>query len=286
MMPKINAFATLLLASLLSGVMPAAFASLYDAAPSFCDAYATKAVSQNLAASAAKCDVSGLRWSDDLEGQKKWCSGVREDVAQAETRARALALLECFGGNVSLNLKDLTLIPDALGGEMIGAVRSRKLSRVKQLLAAGADLGYEGMQGNDGKILFVAIGTENEEIIRFFVELGLDPNGTFNGGYSPIASVVSNHRLLKYLLEHGGEANNTGELYELTQLPLFTAINAGDLTAVKLLIKHGARVQVSEMMDECMGKTLLDYAIEKGKPAIVTALRDAGAKTYEECMPR
>lgn len=260
--------------------------SMYDRKPSYCSAYATKAVSQNQTAQAAQCHFKGLRWSDDFEGQRKWCENVREDIAQNETRVRAEALLQCFGNSVSLNASDLKLIPDELGSEMISVVRAGKFSRVQQLLAAGTDLDYEGMQGNDGKILFVAIGTENEEIIRFFIKLGMNPNATFNGGWSPITMVVGNHRLLEYLLENGGDPDNTGELYEFMQLPLVAAILNKDLAATQILIKHGARVQIDEMMDECTANTLLDLAMKKGTPEIVAELRKAGAKTWQECAPQ
>lgn len=274
----------LLLATL--AVTAVAHGSIYDRQPTFCDAYATKALSQNQTAQAARCNLSGLRWSDDFEGQKQWCATVREDVAQRETRARTEALLQCFGNGVELNASDLHLIPDDLGAEMIGAVRTGKFSRVQQLLAAGTDLDYEGMQGNDGKILFVAIGAENEEIIRFFIKLGMDPNATFNGGYSPVAMMVSNHHLLEYLLDNGGDPNNTGELYDFRQLPLVFAIQSKDLVATRILIKHGARVQIDEMMGECTTNTLLDLAIKQGTPAIVTELRKAGAQTWQECAPQ
>ena len=270
----------------LSGWLSPALASIYDPAPSFCDAYATKAVSQHNTAGAAHCDVSGLRWSNDVDGQKRWCETVSEAVAQAETQARAQALLACFGGDVSLNDADLALTPNTLGESMIGAVREGGLKRVKQLLAAGADLSFEGMQGNDGKILFVAMGREDMAMIKFFIGLGLDPNGTFNGGFSPIGMITDNHELLEYILSNGGDANNTGELYDFLQLPLVSAILSKDVKAVQILIKHGARVQVDEMMDECLNNTLLDYAIKHGTPAIVAALRKAGAQTYAECQPR
>ncbi|HRJ94750.1 ankyrin repeat domain-containing protein [uncultured Thiothrix sp.] len=280
-------FFSLLLATL---ILPATFstanANIYAREPAFCDAYATKSTSQYQTAQAARCDVSGLRWSDDFTGQRDWCKSVREDVAQAETRARAETLLSCFGKGVALNVSDLSLIPDDLGMEMIGAVRKGSLTRVQQLLAAGTDLDYEGMQGNDGKILFIAIGTEKLELVRFFIGLGLDPNGTFNGGFSPIAMVTGNHKLLEFLLENGGDANNTGELYDYRQLPLMAAIDARDVEAIQILLKHGARVQIDQMMDECTTDTMLDYAIQHSSPTVVAVLRKAGARTYQECAPQ
>ena len=98
--------------------------------------------------------------------------------------------------------------------------------------------------------------------------------------------ITDNHELLEYILSNGGDANNTGELYDFLQLPLVSAILSKDVKAVQILIKHGARVQVDEMMDECLNNTLLDYAIKHGTPAIVAALRKAGAQTYAECQPR
>lgn len=256
---------------------------IYDASPSFCTAYATKAVSQYHTARAAHCDIAGLRWNDDFEGQKKWCESMREDVAQNENRARAETLLACFHSQTKLRESDLKMIPDTLGNAMIEAVRQGSLERVQQLLAVGTDLGYEGMQGNDGHILFVAINSGHQAIVRFFIGLGMNPNSTFNGGYSPIAISVSNPDLLRYLLEHDGDANNTGELYDFRELPLVAAIEHGRVDAAKLLISHGAQVQIDEQMDKCSTSTLLDYAIRKGQQAIASELRKAGAKTYHEC---
>lgn len=266
---------------------PAAFASIYDATPAFCDAYAVKATSQYQTAQAARCEVSGLRWSDDEAGQKKWCEGVRENVAQAETHARAETLIQCLSPKSALNDSDLTLIPDALGAEMLGAVGKGKLTRVQQLLAAGADLDYEGMQGNDGKALFVAISNGQESLIKFFIGLGMNPNGTFNGGFSPITTLLDKPKLLDYVLAHGGEADNTGELYDFRELPIVSAINSNNLEALTILLKHGARVQIDQMMGDCTTDTLLDYALSKpAKPAIIAALRKAGAKKHDECMPQ
>jgi hypothetical protein len=256
---------------------------IYDPAPSFCSAYATKAVSQYHTARAAQCNVAGLRWNDDFEGQKKWCDSMRQEVAQSENRARAETLLGCFHSTAQLRDSDLDMIPDVLGSAMIRAVRQGNLQRVQQLLAAGTDLSYQGSQGNDGTILFVAISTGSESIARFFIGLGMNPNTTFNGGYSPIASSVGNTSLLEYLLEHGGDANNTGELYDFRELPMVSAINHGNLEAAKLLIHHGARVQVDESMDECSTSTLLDYAIKEKQPGIALELRKAGARAYAEC---
>ena len=280
-----KAVLSLLTGMVLSVFVSPASAGIYDSQPSFCNAYATKAVSQNRTAQAAGCQFKGLRWSDDFDGQQKWCESVREDIAQRETRARAEALLQCFGDGVSLNASDLSMIPDTLGMEMINVVRKSRYARMQQLLAAGTDLSYEGMQGNDGTIMFIAVSTQNEKIIRFLLKLGMNPNSTFNGGWSPIATLVNNHRLLEYLLENGGDANNTGELYEFQQLPLVAAIQSNDLEAVRILIRHGARVQVDAMMDECMNDTLLDFAIKQGTPEIVAELRKAGAKTLQECTP-
>lgn len=279
------------ISSLLAGMVLSAFisvasAGIYDPQPSFCNAYATKAVSQNRTAQVASCNFKGLRWSDNYEGQQKWCESVRENIAQGETRARAEALLQCFGDGVSLNASDLSMIPDALGTEMISVVRKGRFERMQQLLAAGTDLYYEGMQGNDGTIMFIAVSAQNEKIVRFLVKLGMNPNTTFNGGWSPIATVVNNHSLLEYLLANGGDANNTGEMHEFQQLPLVAAIRSKDLEAVRILIKHGARVQVDTMMmGGCDADTLLDFAIRQGTPAIVKVLRQAGAQTHEECTP-
>lgn len=257
---------------------------IYDPALTFCASYSTKAVSQFHTAKAAHCNVAGLRWSDDFEGQKKWCESMRMGVAQAENLARAEILLDCFHSSVKRpEAGDLEMIPDALGNAMIMAVNQGSLERVQQLLAAGTDLAYEGMQGNDGHILFVAISAGYEPIIRFFIDLGMDPNGTSNGGHSPIAVSIDNPDLLRYLLEHGGDANNAGERYEFHELPLVAAINQGNLDAARLLISHGARVQVDEMMDKCSTSTLLDYAISEKQQDIARALRKAGAKTYAEC---
>ena len=66
-----------------------------------CKSYARDAVEQNAKNISAKCGFTGLRWSSDKVGQKKWCLSVKKTITAKEHHARKDMLESCFASKSS-----------------------------------------------------------------------------------------------------------------------------------------------------------------------------------------
>lgn len=289
-------------------------ANIYAEKSSFCESYATKASSQYATNLKAGCGFSDARWNADMKGQQEWCESVRKSIAVEETKARAKSLLQCFGKPESIEKHYLNQIPNQLGQNLIQAAQKNNLRTFQQLLAAGADLSYEEMMGNDGIALFHAIVNGSEDVVRFLISLGQNPNTTFNGGYTPLSSALKNLKLLEFLLQNGADPNYPGELYDHDYLPIVVAVRERNIPALTLLLryggdpnqydmqsplqiavetqslpiadlllKYGAKPNNVSLGQECTGKTPFDIAVEKQDMGMLTLLKRYGAQPYAEC---
>lgn len=63
----------------------------------FCQTYAETAVAQQTQNVKYGCGFTGLRWSNDLNGQRQWCSSVNPSIPKQENKQRAQLLKSCFG---------------------------------------------------------------------------------------------------------------------------------------------------------------------------------------------
>jgi ankyrin repeat protein len=309
-MNKKKHFIMLLLAIWLNPIS----ANIYAENSSFCESYATKASSQYATNVKAGCGFSDTRWNANTKGQKEWCESVRENIALNETKTRANDLLQCFNQIAAGAETYLSKTPNQLGQALIQAAKNNELSTFKQLLAAGADLSYEEMKGNDGTALFHAIVSGSEDIVRFLIHLGQNPNTTFNGGHTPLSSTLNNLPLLEYLLQNGADPNYPGELYDHDYLPLVVAVRENNTPALTLLLKYGAdpnqydmrsplqiavtkqSLPITELLltygakpnnvtlgQTCTEKTPLDIATERQDMAMQALLKRHGAQLYTEC---
>ncbi len=102
---------TWLIGGALAAATPAALAETRSEA---CIRYAQTATSQNRTNNKSQCGYTGLRWSDDFDGQKKWCMGVRPAITKAENDARYQLLDACFAKKADVeNRKHPIRVPDA-----------------------------------------------------------------------------------------------------------------------------------------------------------------------------
>ena len=245
---------------------------LQAASDAFCANYAKLAVEQYQSSIELNCNFSGLRWSADVSGQKKWCLGVREDIASEETLARAEALIACK--EKQSKLAELTdEEQNTLSYALTKAAANDDVDKIKQLIAKGADIHRE-LDGNFGTPLYAAIGAQAANAVKFFIEAGVDPQRTSNGGVHPINYLLQNdeidYELLEYLLKHGVNPNGIGESGDP---PLLAAIEKKDLRAVNVLLENGADANFSITMAE----TPLTDAIKNSTPEIVSTLLEHGA---------
>lgn len=260
--------------SLLSG-------SLYAANNKFCTNYANLGTEQYKASVEYGCGFSGLRWNDDTAGQKQWCLTVDELTASKETLARAEALIQCKMSHATPNNKELTYKEqEALTQALIDATQKDDLTEIKRLIRQGADIHRE-LDGNFGTPLFAAIGAQAENAVKFFVEQGVDPQRTSNGGENPLNYLLRgskdetiNYDLLDYLLEHGVSPNGPGESGDI---PLHVAIENNDDEAVKHLLQHGADANLQVYAATTPLITAINRSIKNKKTTIVKHLLEFGA---------
>lgn len=245
---------------------------LQAASELFCTNYAKLAVDQYQLSVELKCNFSGLRWNNDISGQKKWCLGVNEDIASEEALARAEALIACkkkLNKSSKLSYEEQNTLTEAL----IQAAIADDVDKIKQLIDEGADIQRE-LDDNFGTPLYAAIGAQAENAVKFFIDAGVDPQRTSNGGVHPINYLLQNdkinYELLEYLLNHGINANSIGES---GVTPLIAAIDKKDIRAVNILLENGADANFSITVTE----TPLTDAIKNSTTEIVSTLLEHGA---------
>ena len=124
----------------------------------------------------------------------------------------------------------------------------------------------------------------SNETVRLLVEHGADVNAADNYGWTPLHNAAfTNSTLVSYLVEQGADPTG-GTASGLKLTPLYIAAGACSLNSVRVLVEHGAPVNV--LNDR--GQTPLHYAVMNGRQDIVEYLLKQGAAvdTREELLNR
>ncbi|KAL8941992.1 MAG: hypothetical protein Q9216_001925 [Gyalolechia sp. 2 TL-2023] len=135
---------------------------------------------------------------------------------------------------------------------MAYAARSGGLDTLKALINAGADLNNgTGHEGSYRCPLQAACDNNREEVVRFLLERGADPNKS--GGYcwlgrigSPlqVAACRGDHSIMKTLLLHGADPNiQGGDLGNPLIAAIWYARSDGVVDVAGLLLQEGARLE-------------------------------------------
>jgi ankyrin repeat protein len=121
---------------------------------------------------------------------------------------------------------------------------------------------------------YKAVVDKNLQKVKELIAAGADVNKGRMGGFTPLfaASQFGHLEIVKELLAAGADVNKASNAYNYT--PLYYASKYGHLEIVKALIKEGANVNTVET-DE--NTTPLFIACEQKYVEIVTALLEAGA---------
>lgn len=128
--------------------------------------------------------------------------------------------------------------------------------------------------GGESKLLItiahIAVRTSKISNLRNILESGVDVNMMDDSGQTLLCAAVrrSLPSACKLLVDHGARVdmaeNNTG------QTPLIFAAKAGDIIIAQLLLKHGADVNVPDVR----GWTAMEHAAYRGHMDIVEILKD------------
>ena len=148
------------------------------------------------------------------------------------------------------------------------------LEVLKALLGDPPDFpNTRGPQAGGEIILEYAIYHSPLPFIRALLDLGADPNYQDHAGFPSLIATLTTDRSDKYeiielLLSFGADIQQRG-FNDYT--PLHHAANAEDVTAIELLLRHGADATARTAIDDCA--TPLEEAENLGRAKSVAALR-------------
>ncbi len=113
----------------------------------------------------------------------------------------------------------------------LAITRQCHLGLIKALVNRGADVnaGY-------GRIVTTAIRTGNMELLSYMIDQGADLSRFFSGRGVQLGAAVAYPQLLRLLIEHGADVNQTS----MIDTPLIRAVSQGSIASVRLLLSHGA----------------------------------------------
>ncbi len=155
-----------------------------------------------------------------------------------------------------------------VGGSFLRrAARAGDIEEVRRQIAAGADV--NARSGGD-TALGLALLNDKEEMVRFLVENGADPND----GEIQFMARDGREDQVKLLLDLGADPDAGASVNGLT--PLMAASMKGHVAVMELLIQRGADVNIRAMF----GQTALHIAAEFGTPETVKVLLAHGADPH------
>ncbi|TYK18432.1 ankyrin-1 [Cucumis melo var. makuwa] len=159
---------------------------------------------------------------------------------------------------------------DALAGEtpLIHAARQGHTDTAKYLVERGANPAIASDLG--ATALHHSAGIGNIELLNFLLSRGPDVNSQSDAGTPLIwAAGHAQQEAVKLLLEHHANPNAETD-DDIT--PLLSAVAAGSLACLDLLIQAGAKVNIT-----AGGATPLHIAADSGNLEIINSLLQAGA---------
>lgn len=139
---------------------------------------------------------------------------------------------------------------------LLTAFRFQPLKVIRLLLDHGADM---TVRCNNGRtVLHYAVGNPNSDVLEFALDQGLDVDCGDAEGNSAlhIAAVSDNLRVCELLLKRGAAVNRKNRKGEapLEQLCFFLTLSSRGVSAVELLLEHGA-----EIHGKVSGRSILEH---------------------------
>jgi ankyrin repeat protein len=154
--------------------------------------------------------------------------------------------------------------------DLITAVRTNDLSKIKALIDGGANVNEQDRAGSRTALHWAA-KNGNREALAALVDAKADPNIKDRQGRTPLWGAVENSpEVTKYLIEKGADVNARDTV---NATPLLWAAGFGRPETVSLLLENKADVKA---VDD-NGWTALIWAAGIGQPQTVDLLVKAGA---------
>ena len=159
---------------------------------------------------------------------------------------------------------------------MYGAVDAGDIQTAKRMIAKGVNLD-QPLKSTGTCAMHVASGKDQNEMARFLVENGADPNVRGPYGYTPlhVAASTNHPTIADTLLALGA---NVDAEDENGMTPLHVAAQTNNAKVAEVLIAHGADLNHKMNQTDWMP---LDWAEMKGSSAVAEILRTHGAMQTE-----
>ena len=147
---------------------------------------------------------------------------------------------------------------------------------IKRLIDNGVDVNTPLPKWNGSTLLFIAVEENKPDLVKFLLEKGAKTNVKDNQGYTPLWSValrqVNNTaqqqtksvKIAEMLLKYGADPNLGKEP------PIIQACQIGNFELIKLLVKYGANVNISDrqnstpLMLSVDSFQIVEFLISKG----------------------
>lgn len=135
---------------------------------------------------------------------------------------------------------------EGVDAEFAGAIRSRDVERIAELIRSGADVEATGSGGMT--MLQYAVRTSSLPGITALLEAGADPDRIGVGGESALHLAVADAALVTALLDGGADPNV--EKPQTGETPVTTVCIAGGVDALDILVQAGAKLDHHDRQGE------------------------------------
>lgn len=153
------------------------------------------------------------------------------------------------------------------------AIRCNRIGVVRALLSLGFNVNEREADQYGKTPLYVAVGCENEEIVKVLIAAGAAVNAKITGGKTSLHAAVNNEEILRLLLAAGANVNIKDDE---GNTPLHLAVGRMKITV--FLSNAGADVSVKNNRDE----SALHWALERRSFDVIKILIEAGADVNEK----
>ena len=168
------------------------------------------------------------------------------------------------------------------GGVDDGDVFPRIFAEMERRAADDAALAAPGKARATGgaSAIHFACSFNNVPVVRFLLEHGSDPFDAMDDGRTPLhlAAIGGHEELLAALLAASDERTGVDAMTEDGRTALHLAALGGNVPSVRLLMAHGADVDLPRPGGDAEGGTPLHIAAEHNRLAVAKLLLEAGAE--------